>query len=416
MSHTNPQPQSRNLLNAESQIPWTRIQLDTLTPWQRSRLVGAIIINRHSRNGTFDRLSAGAIRMLISMADIFGVAMENCAGMVIRKLDAEKEVALRIRLCRAIGLGEQSNYAPIRELEEQGIIQRVKFGSRKGDDFVLIMPPEPLSGSPEMTIEALRENNVESPARQSSNAGCARGTLQEQNLALQNNSPDYSAMLDARAGLDSSFVESDSEIGTSDARASCNAASSHVCMNDNDHACMHEEAALEEEQKETASQLLACIKYGGKIMDAAGRSSLLKLSTTSADRILEAKAEMDSRMRKGSWKGKPIGNPIGMFFGLVRDGIEKDDPKPVRSPDPAAIAQQEAGQRLQQLRQDVTALGTEELNRRVTRLSEIDSKPWQIIWKSNLPVPDPKKMVARQLDAILTEQPTGTKKEVSSAN
>ncbi len=210
-----------NRVHATSDVPFTRVQLDTLTEWERSRIVGAIIINRHSLLGTFNQLSAGAIRVLIAMADIFGVARENCPGLII------KAKGIRERLSLSVGLASRSNFAPIRELESLGVLQRGRPGGPNGDHFELIMPPEPVGGSPEQqsrdceASQSRDESGDEQPLQDKNLARASRDASQS-NDNLARASRDFS--LDARAfSLSQPGVQidkSDSDAGNPNARAS----------------------------------------------------------------------------------------------------------------------------------------------------------------------------------------------------
>jgi hypothetical protein len=94
-------------------LPITRV--DLLNLWQRSRLIGVDILNRHRLLGTFEKLKEGASSVLFALANFHGVAMRDREGLMI---DADRDV-----IAASIGFKTRSINQPILQLEDLQVIR-----------------------------------------------------------------------------------------------------------------------------------------------------------------------------------------------------------------------------------------------------------------------------------------------------
>ena len=125
-------------VHADEQI----IKVETLTPFLRSRLVGATIINRLILNGTWKTLKEAQKDVVVIIACRLGVATDYCVGLAFEAHDGREQIA------EIAGILLTSTYRPVSKLIEMGVLRC--FGTR----FELIMPTAPWGEEEELLSQA----------------------------------------------------------------------------------------------------------------------------------------------------------------------------------------------------------------------------------------------------------------------
>ena len=441
--------QSNLPFRAHANLPIIRVE--TLTVWHQSRLIGALIINRHISNDTWDALPPGATAVLYAIANVLGVMPAYGSGLVFQDAGGKE----RELIAKVAKLEKRSTYEPIRQLVDAGAMRcrRTTKISRKtgeaerviGPPFELLIPQGPLgvlsneeeialffgtnqsfhsdTRAPEMTQsfysdradtrEPLTEPDLRAPGMTQSfysDRADTREPLTEPDLRAPGMTQSFYSDTRAPRMTDASttkFAESDSGDATRDARAQNDGAAHDVSYLS--LSSMDDEGGKEEKGKDLRA-LLSAIQFDGRPLDPAGIGSLLGLKSCTEERIAEAFAIVNERIRRRNAGSGKCSNPHGAFFALVRDGPSPSDLASIRksvqksTPRPEFEARRKQQETEDAAREELAKLGDAERRRRMLDLSDRDSGMWKMLWKAN--AAQPAAMLTYQMVvAVLRMQP-----------